>query len=396
MNQSLQNDIASIYKGWDSFEKEKYGQDIIDFDLTKKTEKHSFSSRTEVIKALERALADLKIEEPNNEFIKKRIVASIYFLNACLGEKISFLEYLENTLGVTPKLFSDNEVRNSFELIDDLFNQLGFRFKDDYQTAYVEKCILSDKKAVKKSTQESVSRWIKKLGQYITVPTLDRVNMDFVVADEYWANWISGSAEKGFSIKINIHERIKYLHASPSMLAAHEYCGHLIQGTQWMINAKKGSISTASSFTTVHGPEAFVMEGLSDSLAHILEGTDSLSFNELLARSLTRHRNLVNNNVHYMINMGYSFKEVLEYYKKYLPFDEVYRAESNIKDRSLSPLGRTYQYSYGAGQDYFLQLLYMNLDSKKKILTEVYKQPMTKSQLDVFIEKEKAAAQNVG
>jgi hypothetical protein len=169
----------------------------------------------------------------------------------------------------------------------------------------------------------------------------------------------------------------------PSLLAAHEYCGHLVQVQQWALNVADGTIDPSYGFTTVHSPEAFMMEGLADVLMYVLVDESALSFDERLAKELAWHSRLVNNNVHYLINMGHHFRDVFQYYRRYSPFVDDRTIESNIRDRSHDPLGRTYQYVYGIALDYFRQLLAGKpFDQQREILQTLYHQPYTKTQMD--------------
>ena len=387
MSLDLNKRVTTIYKAWDKLERDQYNNEIIDFDNSLFLDQTlEVKSRVEVLKLLSNLLSDLSEKDCSSleefHFLECRLKASLTYLSACLGENLSFSSYIYHCYGIAPRMFPEEELQESFDSIDFMFQEMGFEFNLKYLEEYENLCVLQDKTIVKPKTLERVDFWLGLLARDIELPEMQNVRVVFESADAYWANWISGSLERGLELKINTHERAKYLHGSPSMLASHEYCGHIVQGSSWSSQANTKQDDTRFSFTTVHGPEAFMMEGLADSLSFLLAEDELLSREEILARKLVRHRNLVNNNLHYMINTGNHLSDVVEYYQKYLPFDSESRIYSSLYDRSSSPLWRLYQYVYGIAQSYFLSNVPASGMRRSEFLRACYEKPMTKLQLD--------------
>jgi hypothetical protein len=381
--EALHPDLLALYRGWHALEQRSGGMEIIDFDLSTGTEAVEFASRSQVLLALESYGRSLVGEDLASEFSRDRVQASIYYLNACLGEQIPFAEYVRSTMGVTPQKFSEVQLLDSFDRVDTLLQEIGLKFCPKYKSQYEAQCLIQDKTTVKDHINDQLKQWRDRLGELIPVPPLNHVSVSFANVDAYWANWVSGSVQTGFRLQVNLHPRVNYLKGTPSLLAAHEYCGHLVQVQQWALNVASGAIDPRYGFTTVHSPEAFMMEGLADVLVYILADEAALDFDQRLARELTWHSRLVSNNVHYLINTGHHFSDVFQYYRRYSPFLDDRTIESSIHDRSQDPLGRTYQYVYGIALDYFRQLLEgKSLDRQRAILQTLYHQPYTKTQLD--------------
>jgi hypothetical protein len=375
--------IVALYRGWHTLERQLAGADIVDFDLSTTTDQMEFTSRSQVLLALEECRRSIDGQDLVSQFNHDRLQASICYLNVCLGEQVPFAEYVQKTMGATPKKFSEVELLDSFDRVDALLEEIGLKFSVNYKSQYEAQCLIQDKTAVKHQISAQLEKWLDRLGKFIAVPQLDRVNVSFTQADAYWSNWVSGSVRDGFALQVNLHPRVKYLKGAPSLLAAHEYCGHLIQVQQWALNVANGSIDPNYGFTTVHSPEAFMMEGLADMLVYVLADDTTLDFDERLARELTWHSRLVSNNVHYLINTGHHFRDVFHYYRHYSPFLDDLTIEASIRDRSNDPLGRTYQYVYGIALDYFRQLLAGKpFDHQREILQILYRQPYTKTQMD--------------
>lgn len=377
------SDVIALYRGWHSLEQQLGGVDVVDFDLTPTTEAMEFSSRSAVLRELERQRRGVVGDDLASQFTRDRLNASIYYLNACLGEQIPFEEYVLQTIGVRPQKFSEVQLVDAYDRVDALLQEMGLKFAPEYKPQYQAQCLIQDKTTVKEKINQQLGKWLTRLGQYIAVPLIDRVTVEFAEVDAYWSNWVSGSVAAGFQLRVNFHPRTSYLKGAPSLLAAHEYCGHLVQAQQWAIGVADGSLDTGYGFTTVHSPEAFMMEGLADVLVYVLVDELELSFEERLSIQLTWHSRLVSNNIHYLINTGHSFREVFAYYRKYSPFMDDIQIESSIRDRSLQPLGRTYQYVYGIALDYFRRLFHgCDDDRKREWLMQLYRQPYTKAQMD--------------
>jgi hypothetical protein len=380
--------IIALYRGWHALERQLGGADIIDFDLTAAiVPPLKFASRYQVLLALEDCARSLTGEDTASQFHRDRLQASIYYLNVMLGERVPFAEYVRQTMGVVPERFSEVQLLDSFDRVDTLLQEIGLKFCPEYQEQYEQQCLIQDKTTVQALTQSQLAKWRDRLARYIAVPALDQVAVSFAPVDAYWSNWVSGSVQDGFELRVNVHPRVKYLKGMPSLLAAHEYCGHLMQVQQWALNVADGSIDAGYGFTTVHSPEAFMMEGLADVLVYLLADEAELDFDERLARELTWHSRLVSNNVHYLINTGHHFRDVFHYYRRYSPFLDDRTIESSIRDRANDPLGRTYQYVYGIALDYFRQLLAgQPFDRQCEMLQMLYHQPYTKTQLDRLFE----------
>jgi hypothetical protein len=375
--------IVALYRGWHTLERQLGGSDIVDFDLSTTTDQMQFTSRSQVLLALEQCRRSIDGEDWASQFNRDRLQASIYYLNASLGEQIPFAEYVRSTMGVTPQKFSEVQLLDSFDRVDTLLEEIGLKFNVNHKSEYEAQCLIHDKTTVKDQINGQVEKWLDRLGKFVDVPQLDRVSVSFAAVDAYWSNWVSGSVREGFELRVNLHDRVKYPKGMPSLLAAHEYCGHLIQVQQWALNVADGSIDPSYGFTTVHSPEAFMMEGLADVLVYVLADEADLNFDERLARELAWHSRLVNNNVQYLINTGHRFHDVFQYCRRYLPFVDDLTIESSIRDRSHDPLGRTYQYVYGIALDYFRQLLADKpCDRQREILQTLYRQPYTKTQMD--------------
>ena len=84
----------------------------IDFDFARISDEYSFGSRTEILRMLEELEGQVNGQSYEEVYLKRKIHASIYYLYACLGERISFNEYILNVLGITPVYFEDKMINS--------------------------------------------------------------------------------------------------------------------------------------------------------------------------------------------------------------------------------------------------------------------------------------------
>lgn len=389
LDYNLEEAIIRTYRGWDSFEKRTTNSEIIDFDLAKNQEEFVFETRTQILERLEEIERNISGESYEEVYLKKKVHASIYYLYACLGERIPFDEYIENTLGISPMYFGDKEIENLRDKIEGILSQFGIQFKIEDKQKYEENFLITNHDSLIDRFNNSVKFWSERLKKYIDFPEKAMLKMEFVNIDASWANWISVSLKKGFELKINLHPRklSSYSIGYPSFLASHEYCAHIIQGQIWEQNILSGKLKDVCAFTTVHGPEQLGTEGLGEVLSFILARDEEITIEENLARQMHKHFEMVKNNIHIMINKNVAYKDVLNYGKDMLPFESELGLEKLISEKSNNPLSRVYQYSYGIGEYYLEKILDYPFEKQKQILNELYNKPLVKEQIDEIFMK---------
>jgi len=380
--------IVELYRGWDRLEKSASGSQayVIDFDLAPSEGSAEFQSRIEILEYLLQLRDSISVESSRDVFIYAKLNASIYYLRALMGEQIPFEEYVLNTMGVFPKLFSEQKIEAARASVCAHLADFGLGFDRSYKKDFENRFVLEDAAAIQKQLMESKELWLQRLREYVHFDDLGELNVSFVEVNEYWTNWISGSSRDGNFLQINLHPRNTIKRGEPVLLALHEICGHAVQMSLLRHNVKVGELEEAFGITTVHTPDQFITEGLAQTLPYILASEDELSQEVLLIRDLLAYESMVYSNAHYQINTGCPVKEVYEYLALRLPFVSPVSLESELRDRSRDPMFRSYQYVYAIAADFFRMAL-CPLDTKTKayILAEIYTTPMTPKQLMQFI-----------
>ncbi len=380
----LTREIVSVYRGWEALERGITGEagTILDFDLAPAQDIKHYTCREDVLRDVERLRDQVQPADDEGEFLRAKLHASAVYLRALLGETIPFDVYVEEILGTRPVLFTDAELDAARQKVAALLEADGVQYRAEDREKYEARCRLTDPAEVRARIEGSRDVLMQRLAALIPVPPLDDVTVEFANEDRYWAAWVSGSLKEGMKLRINLHPRTFYLKGSPGVLAAHEYCGHIVQAQVWRGRIAAGKMNQAVGLTTVHGREQFLMEGLAQIMERVLLDPANIEPEEALALEASTYSNMVYNNLHVLVNTGVAPDEVYAYARPRLPFASDLKLRSEIRDRGQSPLYRVYQYVYGISEHYFMQLLAFPLAKQQAILQSCYAHALTKAQLD--------------
>jgi hypothetical protein len=377
--------LVDLYRAWDGLERAQHGNSIVDFDLAPQTPFPPVRSRVDVLEQLERFAADLESEEsPHGKLTLARLKASVAYVRALLGETIGFASYIEQTLGIEPRRFQENQI---WKQRDKVQKQLS----DQYHLPFIERSLpefqsrsFVDNEKLPRHFEHFRSKWVPELLKHVSVPLADyNIRVEFASEDAYWKNWISGNlSQHEILLRINTHPRQTWYQGYPETLVIHEYCGHAIQMINWHCRIERGELPGFLGILTVHFPDQFLLEGLAESLAYLLPGRLRLEPRSVLLRELQYYYLLVLNNVHILANEQ-SSAVAFEYASNRLPFTAKELIEKEIRDRTENPLFRCYQYVYGIAKESFLSALGRLEPSQRwNLLRRVYDCPMTAKQFE--------------
>jgi hypothetical protein len=386
LSQSLLNHaerIIAIYRGWEAFERAHGGPQIIDFDLTNIKDETSFSSRREILLAFEELHGQLNNNSHEGEYLRDKLLGSIFYLRALLGQEMPFDEYVRHTLGITIKRFADEEINTTRNKVNELLSIFDLRLEEECREEFEDRLIIHDPEEIKRGIVENQEFWLARLREK-GIPNPKRLDLrvEFASVDAYWNNWINGSLTDGITLRINIHPRKKYDLGRPLALCLHEICGHAVQMTLWKEGIAQGTINPACGLTTVHSPEAFIAEGLGQTVAEVLGDEEDFPVELNLSRWLHFYTLMILHNAHLMIYEGAPVKEIFHYAQSNLPFTPPLTVEAEIRDRSSDPLYRTYQLSYATGEHAIKGLIHtFTPRQKQRLFVEMYTRPMTPKQL---------------
>jgi len=376
--------LVDLYRGWDAFERSNHRNSIIDFDLAPPRSYLPVRDRYEVLAKLNKAIADLDSETTNLAvLIRDRLKASACYLRVLLGESISFRSYIRQTLGIEPRLFTDDVIREQRSLVND---RLGQQYEMSFSKAEISRFqarfMIYNTDSLPEKFELFRVKWVPELLKRVSVPMENyKVTVKFAEEDAYWKNWISGNlSEHQILLRINTHPRQSWYQGFPEMLVIHEYCGHAVQMVKWHCRIENRELPEFAGILTVHFPDQFLLEGLAESLAFVLPDQQKLEGQSLVSRELHRYYLSVMNNVHILANEQ-GLQTAIDYATRHLPFSSSEAIGREVRDRTQNPLFRGYQYVYGIAKESFLSVL-SQLESKQRweLLRIVYDWPMTAGQ----------------
>ncbi|MGA8220089.1 MAG: hypothetical protein WB780_00435 [Candidatus Acidiferrales bacterium] len=389
--EDIDHELVDLYRAWDAIERAQYKNSIIDFDLAPVRRFVPLRDRNEVRKKLENAQGALEGERTSlGALARARLRASTTYLRVLGGESIPFGQYVNRTLGIEPRMFTNEEIAKQREITSDrLFQQYEIRFVQEELSRFQANVMLYNRKLIRKQFDDFREKWIPALLDRIPAPLEKyRINVKFASEDAYWKNWISGNlSEHEILLRINIHPRQYWYRGFTELLVIHEYCGHAIQMVNWHRRIEEKKLPEFFGILTVHFPDQFELEGLAESLAFVLPDKQKLEAESLVARDLHRYYLMVMNNVHILANEQ-SFQTAMDYGTRHLPLTNKDVLSKEISDRTRNPLFRGYQYVYGIAKESFLKALSrFGPESRWDLLRFVYDWPMTQSQFEKSAEQ---------
>lgn len=372
------------YRGWDEFERAHGGPDIVDFDLSTFEGSASFNSRREVLYELSK-LCDQFDETADEEgvFLRARIRGSISYLRALMGQQIPFAEYLKDTLGLVPTPFSDGEVEIARNAAIRHLAPFDLTLRVEDRERFQNELLLHDANEIRKGIVGDQKLWLHRLSSAgIPVSKQLSLSVQFAEVDAYWSNWISGSAQKGITLTINLHARKRYDKGRPLALCLHEICGHAVQMSIWRELIAEGKLNQACGLTTVHSPEVFVSEGLGQTVPELLIDDWTFPPEFHLSRALQYHTLVILHNAHLMLYEHMPVETILDYASAHLPLTDPDTLEYEIRDRGTNPLFRSYLLSYATGEQTIRKLVQeMSVTQKRDFFLGIYTRPLTPDQL---------------
>jgi hypothetical protein len=386
--QELGEYTVQLYRAW--HELEKSGPvDVIDFDLINQDfPSIGLNSRQDVLDRFS-AIRLHSVESPAQEFLCAKLLASKSYLKSLEGEYIPFREYCEQTVGIVPEMFSEEGLIQQRNQADEALDKLGYKpTPEGYKNYFPENILQTDEiqRQFNKAKEKSNEIIARALGLQHLLP------MDYkesiVSEDAYWICFISGQ-KTGMDFKINVHprNRIRWVKGTPETISAHEMGGHLMQALSWRENIRNGLINPLYGVTSIPGPEQWACEGMADALPALIPELYAGFSNEAkFMHQLKVLSSMVKNNTHIMANDGQELSTIKDYTNKYHPFETIERIEKGFKDATESPYLRAYLMTYNDGMPYFNNLG-KDLGIKSlQLLKELYKRPMTPTQVKKFVE----------
>ncbi|MBI4091979.1 MAG: hypothetical protein HY427_02130 [Candidatus Levybacteria bacterium] len=367
--------IMKAYRGWNTLEKPN-GIGIIDFDLVKPVVPQQFTSRRQVLETLTSFRDSINPVNPQEEFIKAKLNASVYFLRALMGENIPYREYVENITGVTPQIIPEGDILREKSTLADLSKEAGYDPDKESFNQFISKLILSEGFVPGRESFRSFSSGIKSSPEAemikneserceaqlipMVLESLGFQGLEFphateaAVSRDYWMGWTKTRRGK-LLLLYNLYPT--WYQGDMEYMTLHEVGGHFVQASLLRRRIVNGEVNPVIGITTVQEPYTFIGEGTADAISYFLpEVEQALSIQGLIARAKRAVRDYVQNNGHIWANEGMDPEKVIEYVMDNDPFAQEDRVRMNVNNWVNNPQRRAYQYVYGISLYWHRQL----------------------------------------
>lgn len=362
----MDDKIIEFFYKWHRFEKQN-NVAIIDFDLLQKGNLYianTFSNHEEVEKQLKKLIIDYNDFPQKNMAVLAKLKASLFYLQALMGKSIPFSEYVQNTMGVKPRYISENFLQHEFMKLKNAFKKIGYSYDLESIDKYLYERKIA-KEEIEKDFNNFSDRVLPDILQWLGVKIDLHYTVRFVDVDEYWTNWTSTDEKGNLLLQFNINKRQQWVKGITEYQVLHEICGHVLQTSIWKKKIQENKISEVLGLTSVFSQESFLLEGIGETLWYFYPNNPYSDFG-IVRQYYENFSFLIWNNAHIMANEGENKISITKYVQKYLPFLKEKDIEKSIREKTLEPLGRTYQYVYGITTFYHILLAEKLSELEKK------------------------------
>jgi hypothetical protein len=336
---------VKAYRGWRRFEKRPFADNFV---TTKRF--YNFKSQQEILDKFIALNKLIKIQTPQDEYIKAKLIASIYYLRSKLGEKIKYSEYVENTIGVVPTLIPENTIKNLSSKLKNKLQKIGI----DYSKKDLEKKLVItniDKRFVRSLKKQKIAL-LKKAEAYLNIDLDEKIYIKLINEDKSWHYYLN-IAKNSFVLKINTNlSRASHKKGSLKYAIIHELCGHALQLSSWKKQIKMGKINEVCGCEEDYGPEIFMLEGVGESIFYYIFEDEIKGYLEI-ELMMDELEHMVQNNAYIMINAGNQLNEVVKYYSNRVILSEKRLIRKSLIEVRDDPFLRAYKYAYGSSLIFF-------------------------------------------
>ncbi|WP_433786952.1 hypothetical protein ACQPX6_08920 [Actinomycetospora sp. CA-101289] len=363
--------LERLVRGWHDLEKKAGSIAVIDFDCAPDVVGDVVQDRFEVLDRL--VALRSTTDDPD---ISTVLDAHLSCLRALLGERLDLPEYIELTQGSPTEGWTPDYVIAVGDLARRALADVDVAWDEHTRTAFdalSPTVPAGDAGDVIRDYAREYQGQVRSLTGAETTFDLD---VETVELDAYWSYWLDG---EGRSARLRINQRnASFTQVDAYRFALHEVLGHALQYAN-LTDVSCRAETPWPRQLAIHCPHQTLFEGLAQVLPLVASPDDPL----VRARTrLDHYVQLVNAELHLMVNAGASASVCRDHALSRLPFWQAIDVASALRDRSLDPQLRSYLWAYPAGIDWFLNLH----DHGGSLFTEVlhagYQRPLVPRELE--------------
>lgn len=344
------------------------------------------SPPSEPLKALQLEFLQAKVKA-HKVFFERRYFNNKSFLDEHEGE---FDSFVRDTQGVSPEIFSADEIERQKQIVAESFKRLGYEtFDRDQVVKYRKERSIKNGEEIITQIRSNATAAIDALSRFLGTEVKPHFEAITVNEDKYWLNWASGDRD-GFLLKVNLNDRhrIKWTPGKVQEMANHEIAGHFAQMASWAKAIGRRDLLPVLGMTSIHDPEQVTAEGIAQTLHLFVPEIDEMLTDEARFEiEYTALRTMVYNNLHILANSpDYTQESLVEYVQDILPVETRETVRKEIQWRTEDVAMRSYLYAYGRGNVMHRQYAKaLNVDGRRELLRLIFSQPITPNQETRFV-----------
>jgi hypothetical protein len=332
----------------------------------------------------------------NPAFVRAKLAGADAYLRALMGERAPLAGYMQSTMGIAPQRLDVEALQTERDALERDFRGYGVPMtpagRDDFRRTFA----LADVDSMEDELRSEAVGWVGALRDLLGDLPAPDYRIEVAHVDAYWANWIDGSVEAGVTLRVNRHPRIEYHEGSATALAAHEIAGHAAHVACLQRAAGQGRLDPCVLNLAVHSLEAFQMEGLAQTVMHLVPRSEPLSDNLALLDRYRDHVAARTNLAQQDLEDGMPIDEVGADLADSCPLSRPQSLRASLRDRSRDPLFRSYIHVYSPARRFFLQALDLSIERRIAFLQACYERLWTPTQLAQLLAGEAPDAVLVG
>ncbi len=355
---SIYEEVVGFYRGWHKLEMSGIysdGHEIVDQDWSPLSRCDSFSSRREVLGALNGLRRNLDEHHDADQMVRDNLRASETYLRATLGERFAIRDYVASLYLYDPAPIPERTLRATAAEVRELCSRFGLRYSPEDRAAYFARFRVESAQEVAELARAGQDYWLERLYRHIEPPQELKIEVQIVRKDEPWSFFLS--TEAGIAtFSINAHPRHIFTRGQCQYITSHEVAGHAVQNSCWARAVIRDELPAALHIHATHHPTAALKEGIAQALPYFLCERSELDPEMMLAKKLRELRDMTLANAQLMLEGGGSVTAAWDYCASRLSFVEPFEIERDIANRALKPAERAYQHCYAPSFLAFLRV----------------------------------------
>ncbi|MEC8423048.1 MAG: hypothetical protein VX000_04675 [Myxococcota bacterium] len=388
----LQAELSTFFQRWHALEKSRgsAGGLVVDFDMAPRAlhgQPRPYPDRWAALQDL-MVLRERVADEQglwNPVFLAAKLEGAEAYLRALLGERADAGAYLGATMGMFPIRPDPDAMEAEARSLAAAFEERGVPWAQEGRAAWRAEFGRPDLGGFEADLRQAASHLVARLRGRLPGLAMPVFAVKVVETDAYWSNWIDGSVESGVTLQVNTHPRIEYQRTAHLALAAHEIAGHACHVAGLRGAAEAGRLDPAALNLAVHSCEAFQMEGLAQTMLHLLLEDHEIPGDLRLLERYRAYRGARINDAWMDLEAGAPIDVVCRALERDLPLAGPLGLRSGLRDRARNPLYRSYISVYAPSRSLFMQALDLSGPARQRFLAATVMGLWTPGQLAALV-----------